>query len=177
MGSTLLKIQPSLIHVPTDKDVVYTPRWLSKAIVDHFQPSGTCLDPCAGDGAFYDCLSENGRDWCEIERGRDFLSYTSRVDWCIGNPPYSRLLEWIRYSFKIADNVAYLLPLHRVMASATFLDDVTAYGGLKEVLHIGTGTDAGFPFGHALTVVHYQRDWCGGTRWSQLRRTSWKQNS
>lgn len=168
MGSTLQKIQPSLIHVAIDKDVVYTPRWLSKAIIEYFQPTGTCLDPCMGDGAFYDYLPENGRDWCEIDMGRDFLAYTGHVDWCIGNPPYSCLLEWIRYSFKIADNVVYLLPLHRVMASAAFLKDVRRYGGLKEVFEIGTGTDAGFPFGHALTAVHYRRDWDGGTIWTRL---------
>lgn len=167
MGSSLLKIQPTLIHVVTVKDVVYTPGWLSKAIVEHFQPSGRCLDPCLGDGAFYDFLPE-GREWCEIENGRDFLQYEKRVDWCIGNPPYSCLLEWIRYSFKIADNIVYLLPLHRVMGSGSFLEDVAKWGGLKEVFYIGTGTDAGFPFGHALTAVHYKRGWRGGTQWSQI---------
>lgn len=175
MGSTLKKIQPTLLHVITQKDVVYTPRWLSKAIVAHFQPTKKCLDPCRGDGAFYDYLPENGRDWCEIEHGRDFLAYTKQVNWCIGNPPYSCLLEWIRYSFKIADNVAYLVPLHRVMASASFIEDVFDYGGLKEVLHIGTGTDADFPFGHALAVVHYQRGWQKGTSWTKLAHTEGNQ--
>jgi hypothetical protein len=170
MGSTLLKIQPTLIHVPTQKDVVYTPRWLSRAIIDHFRPTGTCLDPCAGDGAFYDYLPAAGRDWCEIEQGRDFLAYQGRVDWCVGNPPYSRLLEWIRFSFKVAENIVYLVPLHRVMASAEFLADVQEWGGLRQVLLCGTGTRAGFPFGHALAAVHYQKDWQGGTAWSQLNQ-------
>ncbi len=166
MGSTLRKIQPTLIHVPTTRDIVYTPRWLSRVIIEHFQPTGLCLDPCAGDGAFFDFLPEESRDWCEIENGRDFLQFTGYVDWCIGNPPYSRLLEWIRHSFKIAENVVYLIPLHRVMGSGAFLEDVAKWGGLREILHIGTGTTAGFPFGHALAAVHYQRYWTDGTQWS-----------
>ncbi len=169
MGSTLRKIQPSLLFVAIKKDVVYTPRWLAKGIVEYFQPSGLCLDPCMGDGAFYDFLPKNGRDWCEIKKGRDFLTYLSHVDWVIGNPPYSCLLEWVRHSFKVADNVVYLLPLHRVMTSASFLDDVYVWGGLKEVLFIGTGTDVGFSFGHALAVVHYQRGWHGGTKWTKYQ--------
>lgn len=167
MGSTLKKMQPTLIHVATKKDVVFTPRWLSEAIVAHFQPTGVCLDPCMGDGAFYDYLPQNGRDWCEIENGRDFYQYTQHVDWCIGNPPYSHLLSWIRHSFSIAENIVYLVPLHRVMASAQFLSDVNQWGGLKEVFFIGTGTDAGFPFGHALAAVYYQREWRGGTTWTE----------
>lgn len=166
MGGTLLKMQPTLIHVPTIKDVVFTPRWLSQAIVTHFQPSGPCLDPCAGDGAFYDFLPQDSREWCEITRGRDFYKWSRPVSWVIGNPPYSHLLSWIRHSFAVADNVAYLVPLHRVMASGSFLEDVSAWGGIKEIYYIGTGTTAGFPFGHALAVVHYQRGCTDGTMWT-----------
>ncbi len=164
MGNKLIEMQPTLIHVPTMKDIVYTPRWLSKAIVDHFQPRGRCLDPCMGDGAFYDYLPNAGRDWCEITKGRDFFRYIDHVDWCIGNPPYSILLSWIRHSFLIADNVVYLIPLHRAVASYTFLEDVAAYGGVVEELIIGTGAMAGFPFGHALAAVHFRRGYNGGAR-------------
>ena len=37
-------------------DIVYTPRNISSAIVKFLKPSGLCLDPCRGDGAFYDYL-------------------------------------------------------------------------------------------------------------------------
>jgi hypothetical protein len=177
MGSTLLKIQPTLIHVETKKDMVFTPEWLSEKIVNYFNPVGFCLDPCRGGGAFYNHLPSTHRDWCEISEGRDFLSYSKQVDWCIGNPPYSILLEWIRHSFKISENVCYLIPLHRVMASSTFLDDVAKWGGLKEVVHVGTGSSVGFPFGHALCVVHYQRNYTAGTTWACLDRTPSKQNN
>ena len=165
MGSKLLKMQPTLVHVPTEKDLVMTPRWLARDIIAHFQPSGRILDPCRGDGAFFDQLPE-GADWCEIREGRDFFAYVNQVDWIVSNPPYSCLLSWIRHSFKVARNIVYLAPLHRVMASCTFLEDVAAWGGLAEVYVIGTGATAGFPFGHALAAVHFQRGYRGGTRWT-----------
>ncbi len=35
-----------------DGDVVYTPDYVSKHIINHLKPLGLCLDPCKGDGAF-----------------------------------------------------------------------------------------------------------------------------
>ena len=37
-----------------EKDIVMTPEWLAIEIIDHFSPSGIILDPCRGEGAFYD---------------------------------------------------------------------------------------------------------------------------
>lgn len=161
----LLKMQPSLISVPVAKDVVYTPSKLAADMIEFFAPSGKCLDPCSGDGAFYDLLP-NGSDWCEIERGRDFYAWTDRVDWIMGNPPYSHLLAWLRHSFDVADNVVYLMPLHRVFASSQFLDDLFSWGGVVHIRRYGTGTIWGFPFGHALAAVHYRRGYGDGTTWS-----------
>lgn len=42
-------------------DIVYTPRNISSGIVEFLNPSGYCLDPCRGDGAFYDYLPRNKR--------------------------------------------------------------------------------------------------------------------
>ena len=157
-----LKMQPSLFHVPTEKDNVYTPDWLARDMVEYFKPTGICLDPCRGDGAFFRYLPA-GSQWCEIENGRDFYAWTNQVDWVIGNPPYSHLLAWIRYSFMIANNVAYLIPYHRVTTSSEFMDTVDEWGGLVHVRRYGTGYDAGFPFGHALVAVHYQKGFQGDT--------------
>lgn len=160
----LLTPQASLFHAPVEKDVVYTPAWLAELVVAHFAPAGRVLDPCRGDGAFHRLLP--GAEWCEIAEGRDFFAWGERVDWAIGNPPYSCLLGWIRHSFTVADNVVYLMPLHRVFASYEFMDDIRKYGGIKEILLIGTGATAGFPFGHALGCVHYARGYEGPTRWT-----------
>jgi len=37
-------------------DIVFTPVYVSQQILIHLQPYGICLDPCMGDGAFYNYL-------------------------------------------------------------------------------------------------------------------------
>ena len=63
-------------------DIVYTSPELARRIVDHFRQhfrqGDTFLDLCAGDNAFYDALPEP-KEWCEIERGRNFLDRTTRT--------------------------------------------------------------------------------------------------
>lgn len=161
-----LKMQPTLMHVPTEKDIVYTPPKLAKNIISFFHPSGIILDPCMGDGAFYNLLPA-GREWCEIEKGRDFYAWTKPVNWIIGNPPYSNLLAWLRHSFTLAEHVVYLVPMHRVFASAEFLDDMMDWGRIAHIRLYRTGTYWGFPFGHALAAVHYRRDFALHTTWSR----------
>ena len=163
-----LKMQPTLLHVVTQKDIVYTPPKLAGDMLAFFQPTGICLDPCKGDGAFYN-LFPAGREWCEIEQGRDFYAWTKPVDWILSNPPFSNLLAWIRHSFTIANDVVYLMPSHRVFASAEFLDDLFAWGGIVHIRRYGTGTQWGFPFGHALAAVHYRKDYTGKTSWSKYQ--------
>ena len=162
-----LKMQPSLIQMPTAKDVVYTPENLAREIVSFFKPSGVCLDPCSGDGVFYN-LFQDGREWYEIERGIDFYSWERQVDWIISNPPYSNLLAWIRHSFKIASDIVYLIPNHRISASAQFIDDLMDWGGIVHTRFYGTGTQWGFPFGHALSAVHFRAGYQGSQTWSRF---------
>jgi len=165
MGKELI-MQPSLIHMATAKDVVYTPPELAQDIISFFRPSGLCLDPCAGDGAFYNLLPA-GSEWCEIERGRDFYAWTSPVDWIVSNPPYSNLLAWIRHSFKVTQDIVYLVPNHRISASAQFIDDLMDWGGIVHTRFYGTGTQWGFSFGHALAAVHFQKEYIGSQTWSR----------
>ena len=166
---TELKMQPALMHVPTASDLVYTPPELALDIIRFFQPSGLCLDPCAGAGAFFDLLPA-GSEWCEIERGRDFYAWQSPVDWAIGNPPYSHYTAWLRHSMKVAKNICYVMPVYKVFSSGKFLDDLFTWGGIVHIRRYGTGTDWGFQFGHALSAVHYQAGYRGATMWSEHRR-------
>jgi hypothetical protein len=166
-----LKMQPSLIPMATKKDVVYTPPELARDVVSFFKSSGMHLDPCMGDGAFYDLFPEP-REWCEIEKGRDFYAWSKPVDWIISNPPFSNLLAWVRYSFKVANDIVYLMPYHRIFASATFLDDLFKWGGIVHIRRYGTGYQWGMPFGHALAAVHYQAGYEGSTSWSRYLRPS-----
>ncbi len=161
----LLEMQPILMHVRAERDVEYTPADLAQDIVSFFKPSGICLDPCAGNDVFFNLLPE-GRQWCEIERDRDFYSWNTPVDWVISNPPYSHYSAWVRHSMEVADNIVYLMPAYKVFASAKFLEDLFSWGGIVHIRRYGTGSDWGFPFGHALSAVHYQRGYKGPTFWS-----------
>jgi hypothetical protein len=49
-----------------EKDIVMTPEWLAIEIIDHFSPSGIILDPCRGEGAFYDNFNTETKEWCEL---------------------------------------------------------------------------------------------------------------
>jgi hypothetical protein len=83
-------------------DNVSTPCALAKRIVGHYQPRGRVLDPCRGDAQpFYKVLLKQPRcsvDWCEIGEGGDFLRYNQKVDWIISNPPWSKILVFIKHA-------------------------------------------------------------------------------
>jgi len=162
---TELKMQPTLIHVEKSADIVYTPPILARDIIDYFQPSGVILDPCRGGGAFFNILP-SGSLWCEIEEGRDFYAFQESVDWVVGNPPYSHYSAWMRHSMEIARDIVYVMPVYKVFASGKFLSDLFSWGGIVHIRRYGTGTDWGFPFGHALSAVHYRRGYKGDTSWS-----------
>lgn len=98
-------------------DVHYTNADIARRIVEHFNPSGRCLEPFRGDGAFFRHLPESS-DWCEIERG---------------------------------------------------LDLAREYGGLKEILHVGTGRQIGFDLGFPFAALHFQRGYQGPIRESHLQ--------
>jgi len=82
---------------PSGNDNVQTP--LRLALSAALQPSGTILEPCSGDGHFVRALRPFGVvAWCEITRGRDFFAWTEHVDWCVGNPPWSRYRAFLAHA-------------------------------------------------------------------------------
>jgi hypothetical protein len=141
------------------KDVVMTPADVARMIVNHFQPSGRILDPCRGNGAFWDAMP--GAEWCEIAEGKDFMQWETPVDWIVSNPPYSTFWEFLEHSFKLADNIVYLIPLHKIWSGHRYMKAITQWGGLRETLIIGTGTSIGFPVGLSVGAVHFQRGYTG----------------
>jgi hypothetical protein len=143
------------------RDVVYTPAHVAAAIVDRYRPAGRILDPCRGDGAFHGIMP--GSDWCEIADGRDFFSHSDPTDWIVGNPPYSILNKWLEHSFKLADDVVYLLPVAKVFGSLMRLKQIKAYGGIAEVWAPWTGRSVGFEFGWAVGAIHFKRGYGGAT--------------
>jgi len=141
-------------------DVVYTPRKVSESIIRHLKPAGLCLDPCKGDGAFYDYLPA-GSEYCELQEGTDFLKYNKQVDWIIGNPPYSIFLEFLQHSFSISNNVSFLVPTNKVFQRQIIMDMINDYGGLKSIIVYGSGSLIGFPFGFSVGNFHFEKGYKG----------------
>ncbi|WP_139135052.1 hypothetical protein [Magnetovibrio blakemorei] len=93
-------------------DVVYTPVPLAKFLIEYLNPTGRVLDPCRGNGAFYDNFPAGCEKlYCEITEGKDFFDFHEPVDWIITNPPYSTpvLRAFLTHSFRISNNVAFLI--------------------------------------------------------------------
>jgi len=153
---------PSSTPPPTNKrgDIVYTPEWAARDILEHFQPTGRILDPCRGLGAFHNLMPQDS-PWCEISDGRDFFNWTEPVTWVIGNPPYSMTRNWFRHSYTIADNLLYLIPLRNLFSGYGFVREVYEFGGLAGIRLYGTGGRLGFPMGNAVGAVHIKRDHAG----------------
>lgn len=162
--------QPQLFNMALKpKDIIYTPDFMAKEIVEIFHPSGHVLEPCAGDGAFLRYLA--AADWCEIEKGRDFFKWNTPVDWIIGNPPYSIFNIWLRHSFTLANDIVYLIPLNKIFNDFGMLRDIYVYGGVVKVYAIGRGEKVNFPMGYAVGAVHFQRNYKGSTE-IIIRQTS-----
>lgn len=85
-------------HVQKDPTIVMTKPEMAKYIIGEIKiPEGSSvMEPCRGDGAFYDNFPEGGvKYWCEINDGVDFLDCKQRVDYIISNPPFvPRKLFW-----------------------------------------------------------------------------------
>ena len=144
----------------TPNDLIMTNPDTAKWIVDYFNPQGLALDPCMGNGAFYDAFNCN-KDWCEITKGKDFFDYTNKVDWIITNPPFSIFDDFLLKSFDISDNVVFFCPLTKVFKGKRLDIKICEYGGIKEIIHMGGGNQHGFPFGFSTGCIHYQKNYKG----------------
>jgi hypothetical protein len=156
-----LTSQPQLLQIPLDPgDVVYTPDWVARDMVEFFKPSGRILEPCAGDGVFLKYLPD-GTEWCEIEKGRDFFAWNEQVDWIVGNPPYAGFREWNSHSFKISKNIVYLFPVGKLFNSVKGYLEILRYGGIVHMRLYGTGNSIGWDLGFLVGAVHFQRGYTG----------------
>jgi len=140
-------------------DIVYTSELITKGIISFLQPQGKCLDPCKGDGAFYNHLP--GADYCEIKEGLDFFDYKNKVDWVIGNPPYSIFKDFLEKSFEIAENVSFLVPTNKIFQRQIIMEMINKYGGIKSIIIYGSGGLIGFPFGFSVGNFHFKKGYKG----------------
>jgi len=148
-----MKNQPNRNY--SSNDVIMTPDYLCKAIVEHFKPSGKILEPCKGTGNF---LKYMKADWCEIEEGKDFFNYNKKVDWIITNPPYSKMRKFLIHSFEISQNIVFLITINHIWTKARVRDMQNHGFDIKEILLINTPKEfppMGFQFG----IVHFQKNY------------------
>ena len=140
-------------------DVVYTPVDLSFDIVSFFKPSGRILEPFKGDGSFLQHMPT--AEYCELKEGRDFFAFNEKVNWIVSNPPFSIFRQCLEHSFSISDNVVYLVPLWKTFVSSKIIKIIKGYGGIKTILHCGSGSECGFDVGFAMAAIHYKKDYEG----------------
>jgi len=150
--------QPQLLQMALDKkDIVYTPDWVARDMVEFFKPSGHILEPSSGDGAFLKYLP--GADWCEIEEGRDFFGLQGVVyDWIVGNPPFKTFKQFLIHGYATAKDIVFILPADKPFNStpnAKLINDfgkivhMRYYGALWEEIH------------RPMAAFHFQRGYTG----------------
>ncbi len=182
-GYTLHDDKKSVIETSSgDKisSVVYTNKDFAKRIIDYFEPQfevgDTFLDPCRGDGAFYDHLPEP-KDFCEIQEGKDFFAYNNKANWIITNPPWQGKVyaPFANHCFEVSDNVVFLVKLFGAIGTTRRLRDaLTNKHGMKEIIicdwkqaafyYIDGSTKAGEGF--VLAIVHWQKDYKQDCKWN-----------
>lgn len=146
-----------------DRDLVMTPRELAKEIIDHYSPKGIILDPCRGQGAFYDQFPRNEkRVWCELEQGKDFFNWNTQVDWIITNPPWSKIKPFLIHSMTLSDNICFLIPFNHFSTKHRIRLIHEAGYGIKEFFGVDTPKNKTWPnSGFQLGVTHIKKGYIG----------------
>jgi hypothetical protein len=144
-----------------DKDLVMTPPDLAIEIINHFKPTGVILDPCRGDGAFYNNLPPATRDWCELNEGRDFFDYNQQVDWIITNPPWSKMATFLSHGMQIADNIVYLTTINHYTTKKRIREMNASGFAIKEIYCVPTPKTNWPQMGFQLGAIHTKRNYTG----------------
>jgi hypothetical protein len=148
-------------------DVHFTDMRVAEAVCNHYAPTGRCLEPFKGGGAFMQFLPA-GTAWCEITEGKDFFQWSEQVDWIVTNPPFSNMTQVMEHSFSVAENCVFVIPISKYWSSAPRIESVGRYGGLVEIAHLGRGRDIGFDIGFPFAAMHFKRRYQGQIRESIL---------
>lgn len=142
-------------------DKVYTPDGLAAAIVAHYKPFGTILEPCRGQGAFVRAMP--GCSWCEIDDGRDFFNVFGAYDWIVTNPPWSQFRAFLNQSMRLADNIVFLSLVNAFFMKAR-VNDMRGYDfGMVEILMLDTPPKPWPQTGFQLGATYIKRGWKGPT--------------
>ena len=113
------------------QDIFYTPDEVVDIILEDCVEilgdnmlKGLILDPCKGEGAYLKKFPAffpgHTFDWCEIEEGKDFLTYESPVFAIIGNPPYSLINKFIEKATALRPRIISFLLLTMHISTRRF---------------------------------------------------------
>ena len=151
-------------------DKVYTPDYLAKQIVDYFSKyfknNDLFLEPASGNNSFYKYLPNN-KDWCEIDKGKDFFEYNKKADWVITNPPFSIVRKFLYHTYEInVKNIVYLITINHLLTLKARLREMKKHNyKIKEVLLLDK-TPKEFPqSGFQWGVVWIQKNYSGYIKW------------
>ena len=142
-------------------DIVYTPEWCAKDIIEFYKPYGSILDCASGKNkVFYNNYPKNCiKDYCELELGKDFFEYDKKVDWIITNPPYSKFRQFFRKAFELADNIVWLVPTWKVFSAYGLQKELIQWGGgINHIRWYGTGTVLGWsPLANGIGAIYFKK--------------------
>jgi len=94
-------------------DIVYTPQKIVDIMIEDININDSILDPCYGEGIFYNSFKNKNKDYCEITKNKDFFDFNEKIDLIYGNPPYSILTKWLEHSFKICNKkIKYIIGMY-----------------------------------------------------------------
>lgn len=146
-------------------DKIYTPDWLAEAIVNHYKPWGSFIEPCKGGGAFVRAAKNYGLTnitTCEIDEGYDFLQMREpsgeKFSWSISNWPWSKFRPFLQKNLRIADNVVTLTTVNHCLCLKARLRDIKEAGYyIQEILMLDTPKE--FPqSGFQLGAIHLSKN-------------------
>ena len=149
-----------------EKDIVMTPEWLAKEIINHFSPWGTILDPSRGEGAFYDNFPGDDNEWCELGEGKDFLTYNIKVNWIITNPPWSKMQQFLLHGMEVSDNIVYLTTINHYTTKKRIRDMRENNFAIKEIYCVPTPKFPWPQLGFQLGAIHTQKGYLGDIKMS-----------
>jgi len=135
---------PLAEKVKKDPTIVMTNPLMAKYLLDRidFKEGDVVLEPCLGDGAFYDNFPTHTiNKWCEINKGVDFLTSIDAVDYTISNPPFvPRKLFWDFHTKAMEITRKEIYWLINLSALNVFtpkrLDEMTDQGWFIQDIHI-----------------------------------------
>lgn len=140
-------------------DRVWTPDALALRIVSHFQPTGTILEPCKGQGSFMRAMPDC--EWCEIDEGRDFLAIEGQWDWIVTNPPWSKFRQFLAKAMQCAGDVVFLVTMNHFFTKARMRDVAEAGFGFVEALLVPTPPKPWPQSGFQVAAVHLRKGYHG----------------